>query len=53
MALIEKENKKKPLSDEKISALLKQQGIPCARRTVAKYRTALQIGNTQQRKKFH
>jgi RNA polymerase sigma-54 factor len=51
--LIEKEDKKHPLSDEKISLFLKQKGILCARRTVAKYRLALQIGNTQQRRKFH
>lgn len=53
LALIEKEDKQHPLSDEKISSLLKEKGISCARRTVAKYRTALQIGNTQQRRKFH
>lgn len=53
LALIEQEDKKRPLSDEKLSGMLKQKGIPCARRTVAKYRTSLQIGNTQQRKKFH
>lgn len=50
--LIQNEDKNRPLSDEKISVLLKQKGIPCARRTVAKYRLVLQIGNTQQRKKF-
>ena len=51
--LIDKEDKKQPLSDEKISVLLKEKGIPCARRTVAKYRLVLQIGNTQQRRKFY
>jgi RNA polymerase sigma-54 factor len=51
--LISKEDKNHPLSDEKISFLLKQKGISCARRTVAKYRLMLQIGNTQQRRKFH
>ena len=50
--LIKGENKSHPLSDEKISVLLKQKGIPCARRTVAKYRLLLKIGNTQQRRKF-
>ncbi len=50
--IIEKENKIHPLSDAKISSLLKENGIPCARRTVAKYRLAYQIGNAQQRKKF-
>jgi len=50
--LIGKEDKRHPLSDEKISELLKEKGIPCARRTVAKYRTLLKIGNTQQRRKY-
>lgn len=50
--LIEKEDKCRPLSDAKISDLLKENGIVCARRTVAKFRMAFQIGNTQQRKKF-
>lgn len=37
------ENLVKPLSDNKISEMLKEQGIECARRTVAKYREALRI----------
>jgi RNA polymerase sigma-54 factor len=37
------ENLKKPLSDSQISEMLKEQGIECARRTVAKYREALRI----------
>jgi len=41
--LIAAENTKKPLSDNRISELLKEQGIECARRTVAKYREALKI----------
>jgi len=53
LRLIETEDKTHPLSDEKISVLLNKQGITCARRTVAKYRLAYQIGNTQQRKKFN
>lgn len=52
ISVIEKEDKKHPLSDEKISTLLKENGIPCARRTVTKYRILLEIGNTQQRRKF-
>jgi RNA polymerase sigma-54 factor len=51
--LITKEDKRHPLSDAKISLLLKQKGISCARRTVAKHRLALHIGNTQQRRKFY
>lgn len=37
------ESVKKPLSDSQISEMLKEQGIECARRTVAKYREALHI----------
>ena len=37
------ESPKKPLSDNQISEMLKEQGIECARRTVAKYREALRI----------
>ena len=44
------ENPKKPLSDNKIAAMLKEQGIDCARRTVAKYRDALKIAPTNLRK---
>jgi RNA polymerase sigma-54 factor len=52
LEVIKNENKKKPLSDEAIAAAIKERGILCARRTVAKYRAALQIGNAHQRKKF-
>ena len=41
--MVAAENAKKPLSDSQISALLGQQGIVVARRTVAKYRESLQI----------
>lgn len=41
--IIEEEDSKKPLSDDKLSALLKAEGFPIARRTVAKYREQLQI----------
>ena len=44
------ETPKKPLSDNKIAAMLKEQGIDCARRTVAKYRDALKIAPTNLRK---
>ena len=37
------ENLNKPLSDNQLSLMLKEQGIECARRTVAKYREALRI----------
>lgn len=51
-ALIKKENKSKPLSDEALSLLLQSQGITCARRTIAKYRAAMNLGNARQRKKY-
>jgi len=44
------ENPAKPLSDNQIADLLKEQGIECARRTVAKYREALRIAPANLRK---
>lgn len=49
--LITDENKKSPLSDEKISLLLKNKGFVVARRTVAKYREELGFPSTRERKK--
>jgi RNA polymerase sigma-54 factor len=40
---ISAESPKKPLSDNQLSDMLKEQGIECARRTVAKYREGLKI----------
>lgn len=40
----------KPLSDNQLAEMLKEQGIECARRTVAKYREALKIAPTHLRK---
>lgn len=51
-ALIAEENPKKPLSDQKIADALQAQGLSCARRTVAKYREAMQILPARLRKKF-
>lgn len=51
--LIAGENRKKPLSDSKISLLIAQQGIQVARRTVAKYREALSIAPSNERKEIH
>ncbi len=48
--LVSGENPAKPLSDNKIAALLKEKGINVARRTVAKYREALSIPSSSQRK---
>ena len=44
------ENLKSPLSDNMISEMLKEQGIDCARRTVAKYREGLRIAPATLRK---
>ncbi|MFZ3126342.1 MAG: RNA polymerase factor sigma-54 [Acidovorax sp.] len=44
------ENPAKPLSDSQIADMLKEQGIECARRTVAKYREALKIAPANLRK---
>ena len=44
------ESPKKPLSDNQMSDMLKEQGIDCARRTVAKYREALKIAPTNLRR---
>ncbi len=41
--VIIEEDKKKPLTDDKLSLLLKDKGYPIARRTVAKYREQLKI----------
>lgn len=48
--VIEKEDKKKPLTDDKLSALLKEKGYLIARRTVAKYREQLDIPVARLRK---
>jgi len=48
--LISSENRKKPLSDSKIALLIGEQGIQVARRTVAKYREAMGIAPSNERK---
>ncbi|MBD3180102.1 MAG: RNA polymerase factor sigma-54 [Candidatus Latescibacteria bacterium] len=50
--IIEKENEKKPLSDQKIANILKDEGLVIARRTVAKYREQLGILPARHRKVF-
>ncbi len=49
---IEAEDKKKPLTDEKLAALLKEKGYNIARRTVAKYREQLNIPVARMRKEL-
>lgn len=48
--LIATENRKKPLSDSRIATLIAEQGIQVARRTVAKYREAMSIAPSNERK---
>lgn len=48
--MVASENPKKPLSDSQISDILGKQGIVVARRTIAKYREALNIPPTNLRK---
>ncbi len=48
--MISAENPAKPLSDSKIAHLLAEDGISVARRTVAKYREAMQIESSSERR---
>ena len=50
--LIEEENKRKPLSDEKLKDFLMEKGYNIARRTVAKYREQLNIPVARLRKEL-
>ena len=50
--MIEHENKKKPLSDERLTDLLQEKGYNIARRTVAKYREQLNIPVARLRKQL-
>jgi RNA polymerase sigma-54 factor len=50
--LIHEEDKKKPLSDKRLTEQLAGLGISCARRTITKYRKKLKIESATKRKKF-
>ncbi len=50
--LIDQEDKKKPLSDEKLASYLREKGYNIARRTVAKYREQLSIPVARMRKEL-
>lgn len=50
--IVEGEDKAEPLSDEAIMKLMAEQGIEVARRTVTKYRKALGIPSSRQRKQY-
>jgi RNA polymerase sigma-54 factor len=50
--IIEDEDKRKPLSDQKIADMLKVDGLTIARRTISKYRDILNIPSTTMRKQY-
>ncbi|MBC9794536.1 RNA polymerase factor sigma-54 [Sinomicrobium weinanense] len=50
--IIEEEDKKTPLTDDKLAILLKEKGYPIARRTIAKYREQLDIPVARLRKQI-
>ena len=50
--MIKEEDKRKPLSDQAISEILKEKGMAISRRTVAKYREELGIKSSSKRKRF-
>ena len=50
--LIEAENPRSPLSDARLAEMLKSDGIPVARRTVAKYREAMNIRSSNERQRL-
>ncbi len=49
---IGEEDKRKPLTDDKLAKILKEKGYPIARRTVAKYREQLDIPVARMRKEI-
>ncbi|OLN24227.1 RNA polymerase sigma-54 factor [Domibacillus antri] len=50
--LVAAEDKKKPLSDQEICTILKEEGLTVSRRTVAKYREQLNIPSSSKRKRY-
>jgi len=50
--LVDAENPRSPLSDQKLAEILKAEGIPVARRTVAKYREAMNIPASNERQRL-
>jgi RNA polymerase sigma-54 factor len=50
--IIDKEDKLKPFSDDKLAELLNEEGIHIARRTVAKYREQLRLPVARLRKEL-
>jgi len=50
--MVQAENRAKPLSDESIAKVLQEQGLHVARRTVAKYREAMGILPSHERRRM-
>lgn len=50
--VIEEEDKRKPLPDDRLAEILKDKGYPIARRTIAKYREQMDIPVARMRKKI-
>ena len=51
LELVRQEDRRHPLSDQRLAELLEEQGIRIARRTVAKYRTELHLGSAAARRR--
>ncbi|UPO90137.1 RNA polymerase factor sigma-54 [Niallia sp. Man26] len=49
---VKEENKRKPLSDQKIVELIKKEGIQISRRAIAKYREELNIPSSTNRRRY-
>jgi len=50
--IIAREDPAKPLSDQKLTEILREQGLPVARRTVAKYREEMDIPSSHLRREY-
>jgi RNA polymerase sigma-54 factor len=50
--IVNEENPQKPLSDAKLCTLLADEGVLVARRTIAKYREQMNIGPSNERKRY-
>lgn len=50
--VVAEEDKKKPMTDEKLMGILREKGYPIARRTIAKYREQLGIPVARLRKEI-
>ncbi len=52
-AIIDKEDKTKPFSDNAILSILKDKGIHISRRTITKYRESMNIPSSVKRKRYY